>query len=61
MAPHSTQPTSQAPQRHEPDRALQQARRAMAIAGAAVIGLLLANLSVFATFLLFNFILHWGA
>ena len=33
----------------------------MPLIGAAVIGVLLANVSVFATFLLFNFILHWGS
>lgn len=41
--------------------ALACARRVMPLVGAAVIGVFLANLSVFATFLVFNFILHWGS
>ncbi len=46
---------------HIDNLALTRARRAMPLIGAAVIGVLLANLSVFATFLVFNFILHWGS
>jgi hypothetical protein len=38
-----------------------RAHGSLSLVAAAVIGLLLANLSVFATFLLFNFILHWGS
>ena len=38
-----------------------RAHAGLSLVAAAVIGLLLANLSVFATFLLFNFILHWGS
>ena len=41
--------------------ALARAQSTMALVGAAVLGLLLASVSVFATFLVFNFILHWGA
>jgi hypothetical protein len=33
----------------------------LSLAGAVVLGVLLASLSVFAAFLLFNVILHWGS
>lgn len=42
-------------------RALALTQRALPYLTAAVIGTFLAQVSVFATFLLFNFILHWRA
>jgi hypothetical protein len=33
----------------------------MALAASAVLGACVASVSVFLTFVLFNFILHWGA
>jgi hypothetical protein len=38
---------------------LRRARTALALVGATTLGLMLGSLSVFATFMLFNFILHW--
>jgi hypothetical protein len=38
---------------------LRRARTALALVGATTIGLMLGSISVFATFMLFNFILHW--
>lgn len=40
---------------------LQRAQRSMSFVAAVVLGLFIASVSVFLTFLLFNFILHWGS
>ncbi|UUX94804.1 hypothetical protein [Aquabacterium sp. J223] len=52
---------SETPRSARQGKALQWARRTSPMVAAGVLGLLIANLSVIATFLVFNFILHWGS